>query len=185
MRFFSLAAALTALALGVSAYNPDCDCSKKGAGGSCSIVKADPDPTKSDLTFIATCGSECKVTVGKNDVEFKYYSSIPKGSELAKEYGLDPWVCHDGLKEAFCIFDWAELQGWERSDLDMISRFWIRVIVTMIHRAGINVPILLGSYVWCLRSYVLPGLGPDLAPVQQLAQKAEQIVIALNTRFPA
>ncbi|KAI0121163.1 hypothetical protein BJ170DRAFT_600171 [Xylariales sp. AK1849] len=110
MRSTSFTAALAALALGASAqplgYDPDCDCSKQGAGGTCSIERKDPDPSKPSLKFTVTCNSQCKTTVGGTDVEFKYYSSVTKGSQYAKDHGLDPWVCHDTLKDAFCTFDW-------------------------------------------------------------------------------
>ncbi|KAH9903960.1 hypothetical protein F4778DRAFT_733383 [Xylariomycetidae sp. FL2044] len=118
MRFTPFAIMLTALALGASAtpapepsesLSPlnrkvDCDCSQKSSDGTCTVTKTGNDDKKWDIKL--QCGKKCTASVGGKDVEFKYYSSVPKGSSLAKEVGLDPWVCHSGLNKAACGFYW-------------------------------------------------------------------------------
>ncbi|KAH8197324.1 hypothetical protein TruAng_008528 [Truncatella angustata] len=124
MRSVSFATALAALALGASGlpqardasaspqvleqreYVYDCDCRKPTdeAHPCSSIQKNDPDPSKGKLNFVATCGTECKVTVGGKDVEFKFYSSI--GQEGAEQYGISPWACTNSMNQAACTFDW-------------------------------------------------------------------------------
>ncbi|KAK7935320.1 hypothetical protein PG985_000815 [Apiospora marii] len=103
MQLVAFTATLAALALGASAlpqgsgpYEADCVCNSDAAkqSGGCAVTKPDPDSSKPQLNFKVSCGKVCSVSVDGKDVRFAGYSSTT------------PESCNDGLRGAFCLFDW-------------------------------------------------------------------------------
>ncbi|KAK7953515.1 hypothetical protein PG996_014408 [Apiospora saccharicola] len=103
MQLTPLTVTLAALLLGASAlpqgsgpYEADCVCNSDAAkqSGGCAVTMPDPDSSKPDLHFQVACGKECSVSVDGKGVRFAGYSST------------HPESCNDGLRGAFCLFDW-------------------------------------------------------------------------------